>query len=108
MYDEALHLSEDMTGEETDCITPAAFAAMATARGLLPPIAAKFIEPLSRAAETKANREALVSRESEPKYRAPPAAPPRAQPAIRRPCLGPRHASVRTAFAAPWSSPTHY
>ena len=58
MYDEALQLSEEMTGEETDSIAPAAFAAIATARGLLPPLPAKFVEPLAAAAELKVAREA--------------------------------------------------
>ena len=58
MYDEAITAAEELTGEETDCITPAAFAMMATARGLLPPMATRFVEPLSAAAELKQAREA--------------------------------------------------
>ena len=58
MYDEAISAAEELTGEETDCITAAAFAMMATARGLLPPMATRFVEPLSAAAELKHAREA--------------------------------------------------
>ena len=57
LYDEALAASEELTGEESDCIDPRAFAAVAAKHGLLPPSRPAFVEPLAIAAEARAARE---------------------------------------------------